>query len=393
MEFYKQNSRELYKLFSTLQRVQKETDGDVSLEQFILAYHTDYPVLKDDERAYIDKFVDTINNLTYKEADALELLQKHHEKTVASEIAIMALNISQGKGSISEIENLLSTVESVQPMEEFSFVSDDLFVLKEAIRGEGGLRWRLETFNKSLGSLRKGDFGFFYARPETGKTTMLASEATFMAEQIANMGDGCVLWFNNEEQGDKVKTRCFQAMYGATTHELYGDNYEHYRNHWLENWSNRIRILEEKRITSKLVEQVCAKYNPKLIIFDQLDKIVWGESERNDLKLKAIYQWAREISAAYAPFIAVCQAGGSAEGKKYLDMNDVDSSSTAKQGEADFMFGIGKSHDEKEESQRFISISKNKLIGDEDSVEDMRHAKVPVIIQPTIARYQDFVRF
>jgi replicative DNA helicase len=73
--------------------------------------------------------------------------------------------------------------------------------------------WRLKSLNTALGSLRMGDFGFVFARPETGKTTFLASEVTFMAEQT----EGNILWFNNEEQGGKVKSRCYQATLGLTT--------------------------------------------------------------------------------------------------------------------------------------------------------------------------------
>lgn len=394
MEFYKQNSRELFKIFSVLKLVHEGTEGDVTLEDFILAYHTNYPVLKDDERHYLDKFVDTVNTLDYNVDDAYEMLNKHRERNLASQIAIAALSVSQGKGDLTEVANLLAEAELVEiGTEEYAFISDDLAELFHSVRGEGGLRWRLNTLNKSLGSLRRGDFGFIFARPETGKTTILASEVTYMAEQIEAMPEeGCVLWFNNEEQGDKVKLRNVQAMYGVTQAELQ-NNLDYYRNNWLERWSNVIRIVDEARITKDLVEKLCAKYNPKLIVFDQLDKIVWQDSERNDLKLKSIYQWAREISKKYAPFIAICQAGGSGEGKKYLDMTDVDSSATAKQGEADFIIGLGKTHEEREESQRFISICKNKLAGDADSLEDMRHAKVPIIIQPTIARYEDFIKF
>ncbi|MBT9145726.1 MAG: hypothetical protein DDT42_01602 [candidate division WS2 bacterium] len=70
-------------------------------------------------------------------------------------------------------------------------------------------------------------------------------------------------------------------------------------------------------------------------------------------------------------------------------MNDVDSSHTAKQGEADFMIGIGKTNNDGDEFQRYISLCKNKLAGDLDTLSEMRHAKVPVIIQPEIARYGD----
>lgn len=393
IDFYRNNSKELFKIFTVLSRLHRDTDGDVSLESFLLGYFTDYPAIKDDERAYVTDFIEAVDKAEYDEAQAMELLQKHHEKTIAGEIAVEALNVSQGKGSIDTVKSLLDSIDKIEVIEnDVRIVSDDLHELLHDVQGDTGLRWRLETMNKSLGSLRVGDFGFLYARPETGKTTFLSSEGTYMAEQAKAKGLGPVLWLNNEEKGSKVKIRNFQSAFKVTTKEIYADA-DKYRKMWLDHYGGMIKLIDEPRITAKMVENLCEEFKPSLIIFDQLDKIAWQDSERNDLKLKAIYQWAREIAKAYAPFIAVCQAGGSADGKKYLDMNDVDSSTTAKQGEADFMFGIGKTFDEKEESQRFISISKNKLLGDSDSLEDMRHAKVPVIIHPTVARYEDFVRF
>jgi hypothetical protein len=394
MDFYRNNSRELFKIFTVLSRLHGDIEGDVTLEAFLLGYFTDYPAIKEDERAYVSDFVDAVSKADYDEGQAMELLQKHHEKTVASQIAIEALNVSQGKGSMDTVKSLLDSIDSVESIEasDVRIVSDDLNELLQDVQGDSGLRWRLETMNKSLGSLRVGDFGFLYARPETGKTTFLSSEAMYMAEQAKEKGLGPVLWFNNEEKGSKVKIRNFQSAFKATTKEIYNEP-EKYRQMFLDQFGGMVKLIDEPRITPKMVEKLCEEYKPSLILFDQLDKIIWGESERNDLKLKAIYQWAREIAKMYAPFIAVCQAGGSADGKKYLDMNDVDSSTTAKQGEADFMFGIGKTFNENEESQRFISISKNKLLGDADSLEDMRHAKVPVIIHPTVARYEDLVRF
>lgn len=98
------------------------------------------------------------------------------------------------------------TVQEDEPL----FVTDDLEVLASEVLTTPGLRWRLKTLNEIFGSLRKGDFGFVFARPETGKTTFLASETTYMAEQLSDDA-GPILWFNNEEQGNKVKIRCYQA--------------------------------------------------------------------------------------------------------------------------------------------------------------------------------------
>jgi len=70
-------------------------------------------------------------------------------------------------------------------------------------------------------------------------------------------------------------------------------------------------------------------------------------------------------------------------------MGHVSNAKTAKQAEADFILGIGKTHDSGQEFIRYINISKNKLVGDSDSEPGLRHARLDVLIHPDIARYED----
>lgn len=247
-----------------------------------------------------------------------------------------------------------------------------------------GLRWRLPCLNKSLGSLRKGDFGFIFARPETGKTTFLASEATHMLEQTNRP----IIWFNNEEQGEKVMIRCIQASLGKSQAELFSDLPKH-KADFYELTKRNLKIVDSASIHKSYVEKVCKAVEPALIIFDQIDKIKGFEEARTDLTLGAIYQWARELAKDFAPVIAVCQADGTGEGVKWLNMGHVANAKTAKQAEADWILGIGKSNQEGLEYVRHLNISKNKLVGDEDSIPELRHGKLDVIIKPEVARYED----
>ena len=106
--------------------------------------------------------------------------------------------------------------------------------------------------------------------------------------------------------------------------------------------------------------------------------------------LKELYQWAREIAKKYGPVIGVSQASASGEGKMYLDMGDIDGSKTGKPGEADWILGIGATHQEGFEYVRHLHLSKNKLSGDEDTDPNLRHGKQDVLIDPQIARYRDY---
>lgn len=393
LDFYKNNNREVFKILLSLFKLHETHEGDVSIQDLTVFFYTQYPLLanKPDEKHLIDSTLASVAEVEVSDDVAIEYLTKHRNQALATEFAIKFLEVANGKEELGTVLGMLNASDlNVEVDASDDFVSDDLLLLTDNLIASEGLRWRLNTLNKSLGSLRKGDFGFLFARPETGKTTILASEVTYMAIQAREKGLGPVLWLNNEEQGSKVMLRCYQAYFGVTLNDLY-THLDYYKEEYEKALGGFIKIYDNPKIRKADIERLCKELNPSLIICDQIDKIAWPDGERYDLKMKAIYQFARELAKTYAPFIGICQAGGTAEGKKYLDMNDVDSSHTAKQGEADFMIGLGKTNIDGEEFLRYISLCKNKLTGDSDTNPELRHAKMPIRILPDVARYEDML--
>ena len=154
----------------------------------------------------------------------------------------------------------------------------------------------------------------------TGKTTFLTSEVSYMASQL-KPGMGPILHFNNEEQGNKVKLRYFQATLGLTLTELMSNREVNQQKYLKETNEGQIQIYDNAEIHRNRVDAICANLRPSLIIFDQLDKIKGFAADREDLRLGAIYIWARELAKKYCPVIGICQADGTAEGVKYLTMD------------------------------------------------------------------------
>jgi hypothetical protein len=130
---------------------------------------------------------------------------------------------------------------------------------------------------------------------------------------------------------------------GITRDQLYANLEKNEKS--LARTGSRIKLLDDANANKKQIERVCGALRPRVIVFDQLDKIKGFEADRYDLQMKAVYQWSREMCKTYGPTIGICQAGGTAENKKWLTMNDVDSSHTAKQGEVDWMLGVGFIHE------------------------------------------------
>ena len=377
-------NKELVFLYTCLKELHTVYQKDLSLEEFTL-----YCLSKvnDKDRDVVESILSTLQGATIDERLIGDILTTLRNKKLAYELALVSLDVSEGRSSIDKIYNTMEAFEQKREVEKVDFISGDLNELYNESVKSIGLRWRLKTLNRMLGSLRKGDFGFIFARPETGKTTFLASEITFFATQLT-AESGPILWFNNEEQGNKVMLRCIQASVGCTQAELFSD-INHHQATFNSNGGQHIKIFDSANIHRRQVEQLCKELNPSLVVFDQIDKIKGFADDREDLRLGAIYIWSRELAKTYCPVIGVCQADASGEGKRWLTMENVANAKTAKQAEADWILGVGKTHDTALEYVRHFHLSKNKLSGDADTEPEMRHGKEDVLIKPLIARYED----
>jgi replicative DNA helicase len=384
-KFVSDNSQILGQLFESVGEYHKNfPDKQLETSDLQVWYLSLFPSISPQDRSLLAKLCENLSSVEAKPELAEKYIQSHIDRVRATEIVAHALKVSEGKGDFSGLVDRIKANQDNAVAVTEQYVSDELDSLIEAQVSTPGLRFRLKTLRRMLGSLRKGDFGFIFKRPETGGTTLLASEVTFMAEQVQNP----ILWINNEEQDQKVLLRCYCAYFGITLDEL-ARNRKKYSDMYRSGIGGRILLPDPPAFHRRDVERYCANFKPSLIVIDQLDKVKGFNEDRDDLELTAKYQWARELSKEYAPLIGVCQAGVTAEGKKYLTMDDVNGSKTGKQGEADWILGVGKTHQPGLENVRHFHVVKNKLVGDSDSDPAWRHGKADVLIAPTIARYSD----
>jgi replicative DNA helicase len=362
--------------------------NDLTLQELQVYFFHKYPDA--DKSIYEAVFQGLESTIDPSLAEAM--LKNMRDQKAAMRLSEAAFKFSSGNGTIESVIEAYGKLDDAAgdtgPL--FNFVSDDLeYLLAETVQRHG-LRWRLNFLNKSLGSLRRGDFGFIFARPETGKTTFLASE---ISEMLKNLPEdaGPIVWFNNEEQGNKVMLRLYQAYFGVTLEQLLA-NQRKYRDEFNRQVKGRFKLVDDANIQKALVERLLKHLQPSLVIFDQITKVKGFAADREDLKLGSICVWARELAKQYAPVIGVFQAGGSAEGQKWLTMDHVANVTTAAQAEADWILGIGTVHSEGAHFIRYLNISKNKLAGDSDTISHLRHGRAEVLIEPQIARYKDILK-
>jgi replicative DNA helicase len=318
-----------------------------------------------------------------------DLLGKLIKTDYATQIYDVCLKIGTGMGGdLESIEPLLNAykkeVGSSVDKEEV-FVKPSLDYLSGVV-ASGGLKWRLKELNVSLGPIRKGDFIIIAARPETGKTTFTASEASYMMTQL--QPDEHVVWINNEEASNKVMMRVIQAYSQVTSSELLSDPKTH-EGKFLLGGGERFLILDDDSGIKSVhkIAQLFKEFKPGLIIFDQLDKVHGFKQDREDLRIGQLYEWARDLAKEYCPVIAISQVDGTGEGEKWIQMNQLRGSKTDKIGEADAIITIGKSNEPAMDLQRFIHVPKNKLFGGSETLEAHRHGCFEVEIEPARARY------
>lgn len=385
--------KRLYDLYSVLEILHRTVDTvHASVADFEVFFYSQFPFLRESEKDGYAIIFTKLGALDVSDEITDRLVQSLRERATAARVARSALEVIEGRGSFDSLKDEAQSLASVEGVgrDQLQPVSSDLAALLAETYQRTGLRWRLESLNRRLGSIRPGDFGFVFARPETGKTTFLADQGGEFARQAKASNLGPVIWINNEELGSKVLIRVYQAYFQLQLPSLLA-SVRRYADTFRAELGDHFLLYDRSTVSRGDIEAVCAERKPSLVIIDQIDKVQGFKADRNDLELGEIYIWARQLAKEYCPVIGVCQADGTGEGVKWLTMAHVANAKTSKQAEADWILGIGKQDMAGYDSVRYLHLSKNKLFGDPDSDQSLRHDRWEVLIKPEIARYEDAV--
>ena len=247
------------------------------------------------------------------------------------------------------------------------FISEDIGEILDADKKEDGLRFRIGVLRDGLRPLRTGDFVIAAGRPDTGKTSFISSEVTYMVQQTKKP----ILWFNNEGEGNRIVKRIYQSALNSTIEELVQKKHAGTleKEYAAAMAGNSIRVIDCHDWFNSDVEEVVAATKPGLVIFDMIDNIQFRGAKRDsrtDQVLENMYQWARKLGVKHGfPIIATSQVSADAEREEnsacYPSMHMLKDSKTGKQGAADLIIMIGRSNDPLLRNARYISTPKNKL--------------------------------
>jgi replicative DNA helicase len=249
---------------------------------------------------------------------------------------------------------------------ESGFISlTSLEDMDRVITSAGGLDWRLDDLNRSVGPLRRGDFILLGARPETGKTSFVCDQLTYFAKQVPE--NERLFIFNNEEDGMKIMSRLVQTALSKSASEVaampVADKEAQYKTAINATSLIKIGIYDDTDITINDVERVCSTLHPRVIVLNVIDEIKGFDKTLNEVeRLTKLGAWCRHVAKKYnTTVIGIVQADTTAEGQKWIHQGQLYGSKTKLPSAADVIITIGKTHDVSENDVRFLHLPKNKM--------------------------------
>ena len=391
-DFYEKNKGRVSKtmftngtgnLYDTIIKAHEQSDGNLSIDE-VATLHTDVynPALT---RVAKENFINLLGDIKKEKPNkkiASTILESLYRQNIAKKIAVISTELYNNtrESGFNDIQNLIDESKGVSK-EEYENVTKDISELIENLKDNTKWKFNLTDLRNRVNGIGEGNLIIIFARPESGKTAfwvnLVAGQDGF-ATQGAKV---CALI--NEEPAIRTQMRLINAHTGMKFNEI-KENPVKAGGMW-EKIKNNIQILDTVDWTLEKIDSYLAKEKPDVLVIDQLDKVhIDGTFSRGDEKLRAIYTGAREIAKRRdCSLIGISQASADASGKWDMTFDMMENSRTGKAAEADLIIGIGyKPNSEySNESDRSLSISKNKITG--------WHGKIMVKIEPGVSRYRD----
>jgi len=249
----------------------------------------------------------------------------------------------------------------------------DIGDILSASENHAGLTWPWESINQRQKPASPGDFHVIAARPDTGKTSLIAQIVSCWAPQVSTLyGDRPVIWLNNEGASRQIILRIHQAALGSTEDELIlmhkdGSLKDRYIKA-IGGKIDRIKVMSIHDWSSHDVDELLRRENPAVVVFDMIDNVRFSGDinhggQRTDQVLESMYQWARYLGVKYdAVMLATSQISSEGAGMLVPQMHMLKDSKTGKQGASDVQWMLGHSFDPTIDALRTLSTPKNKRL-------------------------------
>jgi len=342
-----------------------QVDG-LTVDEFEVYFALKNPA--DRSKATYNELFVKLRDLSVTEDTQQSCIKRMVEKYYAAEIVGELTDVLYGASydkleEVGEtVEDFLALMQSVEEDEEESdFVEASAEAIRQVVANPNGLHWRLSKLEEYFGPIAGGILGHVFACTGVGKTSFLASELTHMATQIED--DEIILWMNNEEQGEKVQGRLYNAVLQTSTKE-YLRHPQKADEEFINRGGLKVRVVDKPSIHVSDIRRFLKKYKVRLLVIDVADKVHFKGEERvksEHLRLGKLYEILRTIAKEFRiPIITTGQAA--VTDRERLTIEDMSESKVGKPKELDFALGIGEPKDENlREVLRYLSIAKTKM--------------------------------
>jgi archaellum biogenesis ATPase FlaH len=224
------------------------------------------------------------------------------------------------------------------------------------------------------GGAKPGHHILVFAPTEMGKTLFVINAVAGFLKQGLR-----VLYCGNEDPAADILMRLMTRLTGMTKHEIRDNPTKAEKLLGERNWS-KLTLASLAPGTFKQIHDLVDKYDPRVVVLDQLRNIAVDSENRTQALEKAATS-ARNLGKSKGLLVvSVTQAADSASGKTVLGRGDVDSSNVGIPGQCDLMIGIGADSSMEDQGLRILSLPKNKLSG--------KHTPIPVTFNYALSRIE-----
>ena len=311
-----------------------------------------------------DTFCGIVELLT--EVSVPNVLEEYRLLKRAAAGSRLAEALVSNSSSVDEyLDQYVRCDESNEEQEEGNFYVDaDLEEVLSAVRPENLISIIPSSLNEKLGGgLQPGNQVAIYAPTEVGKSLL----AINIAAGICHSGRK-VLYCGNEDPAKSMLLRFYARMAGMDKAAILAQP-ARAKERAVSNGFSNLVFYEMQPGTVAEVQRAVNKYTPEVVFIDQMANMLtpsaFSKTEKNEWLSVKFREMAKRNNLVT---VLVHQASGDAYGKLILDKNDMYYSNVGVQGQMDVMIGIGMDDAYENNGMRMLTLTKNKLTGNHDSI-------------------------
>ena len=266
------------------------------------------------------------------------------------------------------------TAEAKTRMKQASaldYIDQDVVSILDEEAGDFGIKLPTLLLSQNIKGMLGGASIAVAARPDKGKTSLIAKIVTHAAAQLDNYfeSDRPILWLNNEGAGKRIIPRVYQAALDCNVNQLReksqaGTLVDEYVQ--AVGRRDRIRIKDMHGANLAEIEQVIEAVKPAIVVGDMVAnfKLPGGEGGGNKTDgVEERWQIHREMAVNHDHiFFGTIQVSATdGDNVLYPPYGALKDSKTGVQGAVDIILMMGALNDARCQYQRGLSTPKNKF--------------------------------